>query len=290
VITAMVTPFNANLELDRRRAGELARRLVDLGSEGILVGGTTGESPTLTEKELLALLETVLEAVGDRAFVIAGTGSYSTARSVCLTRKAEAVGVHAVLLVVPYYSKPPQEGLRRHFETIAQATRLPVMLYNIPGRTSTNMLPETVAALAEVDNIVAVKESSGDLGQAGRIVAETPPEFLVYSGDDNLTLPIMAVGGHGVVSVASHLVADRLGAMIEAYVLGDTARAQAMNRELTPLFRALFVTTNPIPIKAALRLSGFDVGGPRLPLVAATPRQEEVLAAALRGLDLLAAH
>lgn len=289
VITAMVTPFTRDLEVDYDRAVQLAQRLVADGSDGLVVCGTTGEAPTLSEDERLRLMATVVDAVGDRVPVIAGTGTNNTAAACAFTKKAEATGATAILSVTPYYNKPPQAGLYEHFRHVAGSTRLPVVLYNVPGRTGVNMLPETVLRLArDVPNIVAVKEASGSVEQAARIAREAPPGFRVLCGDDALTLPMLAVGGSGVVSVASHLVAGRLRQMIAAFARGDVAAAQRVHLELLPLFAALFLTANPIPVKRALELAGFPVGGPRLPLVPAGEAETAALVAAMRPLGLLA--
>ncbi len=277
VITAMITPLDREMRVDLDKMEELTERLIQLGSDGLLVAGTTGESPTLTREEKLSLLERVIKTAGGRVPVLAGTGSNNTQQSIELTREAEKLGADAIMLVTPYYNKPPQEALYAHFTAVAAATSLPVMLYNVPGRTSRNIEAETVARLAEVDNIVAIKEASGNLDQVSEIRRLTPPEFCIYSGDDSLTLPILAVGGKGVVSVASHLVADRIQAMIRAFNGGQVEEAAAVHRELFPLFRALFVTTNPIPVKAALRLVGFEPGGLRLPLTEATAGEVEII-------------
>jgi 4-hydroxy-tetrahydrodipicolinate synthase len=287
VITAMVTPMDRTLAVDYDRAAALAKRLVDSASDGLVVCGTTGEAPTLTDDEKIRLFRTVREAVGPRAKVIAGTGTYDTAHSVHLTREAERAGCDGVLLVNPYYNKPSQEGLYRHFKTVAESTSLPVMLYNIQGRTSVNCEPATIARLAEVPNIVAVKEASGSLDQISQIRKITPPEFHLYSGDDSLTLPLLAVGGTGVVSVASHLAGREIKAMIQAYQAGDIRQAQALHFRLWPLFKVLFITTNPVPVKAALALSGFDVGSLRLPLVDATAKEREQIGAVLKELALI---
>ncbi len=275
LLTAMVTPFDDDLKVDYGRAEELAARLVEAGSDGIVVGGTTGESPTLTADEKVELARVVAAAVGKRAGVIAGTGSNSTAASIELTAKARGAGVHGVMLVAPYYNKPSQEGLYQHFKAIAGSTDLPVILYNVPGRTSVNLAAATVLRLAEIKNIVALKEASGSLDQAGEIVSKAPEGFAVYSGDDSLTLPLMAVGAAGVVSVASHLVGREMKDMIESFARGDVERARRIHLRLLPLFKALFITTNPVPVKAALGMAGFSVGGVRQPLWAMEAREEQ---------------
>ncbi len=281
VVTAMVTPFDARLSVDYGQAVRLARRLADSGSDAILVGGTTGESPTLTDNEKVRLLEAVLDAVGDRVAVLAGTGSNSTAASVAMTRKAEAVGAAGIMAVAPYYNKPPQAGIIEHFRAIAAKTRLPVMVYNIPGRTGVNMTPQTMAVLSEVENIVALKEAAGSVDQAAEMVRAVGDRARVYSGDDSLTLPMMAVGAYGVVSVASHVAGPEIAEMIGAFVRGETARAVELHQRLLPLFKGLFLTTNPIPVKAALRLQGLDAGGVRLPLVEATAAEVEAVRRAM---------
>lgn len=289
VITAMVTPFTPDLkEVDFDKAARLAELLVNTGSDSIVVAGTTGESPTLSTEEKLGLFRAVVEAVGDRAKVIAGTGGNSTASSIELTREAENLGVHGIMLVVPYYNKPPQEGLIAHFTAIADSTRLPIILYNIPGRTGINMTPATIETLSRVENIVGVKEASGNLEQVTDIRSRTPSSFKIYSGDDSLTLPIVSVGGEGVVSVASHIAGKEIKQMIDAFHEGNVSLAADLNSKLFPLFKALFVTTNPIPLKAALKLTGFDVGGVRPPLVEAGEGELAVIEKALRALGYLA--
>ena len=273
VITAMVTPLDSQLNVDFGQAGKLAQRLIDSGTDTILVGGTTGESPTLTDNERVRLVEAVLDAIGDKAPVIAGTGTNSTAASVALTKQAEALGAHGAMLVAPYYNKPPQNGLYAHFRTVAEATRLPVMVYNVPGRTSVNITPETMGRLAEIENIVALKEAGGSADQASEMVRAVRGKLRVYSGDDSLTLPMMAVGAYGVVSVASNVAGRLVADMVKAFAAGETARATELHLQLLPLFKGLFLTTNPIPVKAALRLQGFDAGGLRLPLIEATEEQ-----------------
>lgn len=287
LLTAMVTPLTQEGAVDYDAAALLAERLVATGSDGIVVSGTTGESPTLSSTEKEKLFQVVVDAVGGKASVIAGTGTYSTQGSIELTAIAERTGVDGLLLVAPYYNKPPQEGLYQHFRAIAESTQLPIILYNIPGRTGINVSVETMVRLAEIENIVGVKEASGDLNQAAAIRSACPDDFKIYSGDDSLTLPIMSIGGVGVISVAAHLVGRRMKEMIEAFAKGDVDLAAQINRELLPLFKALFLTTNPIPVKAGLRMVGQDVGSVRLPLVDLTEQEEEKLRAVMNGLGLL---
>lgn len=266
VLTAMVTPFTAEGHVNYAVAEELADHLVNHGSDALVVCGTTGESPTLTWDEEYQLFQCIKQAVSGRAKIIAGTGSNSTSEAILATREASKLGLDGSLQVVPYYNKPPQEGLYQHFKAIAEAVDLPLMLYNIPGRTGQNLAAETVARLAQVPGIVAIKEASGNLDQVSQIRRLTPVEFAIYSGDDSLTLPILAVGGTGVVSVASHLVGDALKQMILAFEDGQVQIAQKIHLQLLPLFKALFLTTNPIPLKAALTLQGWQVGSVRPPL------------------------
>jgi 4-hydroxy-tetrahydrodipicolinate synthase len=287
VITAMVTPFDSELKVDIKRAKSLALNLVTNGSDSILVSGTTGESPTLSSDEKIALLEGVLDAVGDKVPVMAGTGSNSTEASVSLTKRATQAGAHAILAVTPYYNKPPQSGIIKHFRSIADSTSLDIMLYNVPGRTGVNTTPQTVSELASVKNIVAVKEAGGSLDQASEIVRACPPEFFVYSGDDSLTLPMLSVGAVGVVSVAAHLVGKAISEMISSFKLGEIEKAREIHLRLFGLFKALFITTNPIPVKTALRIAGFDAGGFRQPLIEAEPAQIEAIKRAMLPLGLV---
>jgi len=288
VLTAMVTPFAEDLSVDYPKARALARRLVQSGSDGLVVSGTTGESPTLSHEEKLRLFEAVLDEVGDEAVVFAGTGTNDTRASINMTRDAERVGVHGAMLVTPYYNKPPQAGLYRHFAEIAESTGLPLLVYNVPGRTSVNLAADTMARLArDFDNIVAVKEASGVLEQVAEIRSKAPDGFVIYSGDDNMTIPIMSVGGDGIVSVASHVAGLAMGEMIAAFLAGDTARAGALHRRLLPLFKVIFVTTNPIPIKAALALAGFDAGPLRPPLVEATEVERAQIRKVMESLGLI---
>jgi 4-hydroxy-tetrahydrodipicolinate synthase len=283
LLTAMVTPFDSEGKVDYEQAKRLALALLDSGSDGVVVAGTTGESPTLTHDEKLTLFREVKAAIGDRGSVVAGTGTYNTAESIELTREAEALGVDGALLTTPYYSKPPQEGLFRHFEAIAGATSLPCIIYNIPGRTAVNVTVETQARLAEIQNIVGVKESSGNLEQIADIVRQAP-RFRIWSGDDPLTLPILAVGGYGVISVSAHLVGSQIRRMIEAQLDGSPAEAAAIHGRLLPLHQALLtVVGNPIPVKYALNQVGFRAGGFRLPLVEPDEAAAERIMAAVRA-------
>lgn len=287
VVTAMVTPFDENLEVNYDAAQALAELLIQTGSTGLVVSGTTGESPTLTHEEKVTLFREVKNAVGNRAAVLAGTSTYDTAESVRLSQEAERVGVDGLLLVAPYYNRPSQEGLYQHFKTIAHAVDLPVMIYNIPGRTGVNVEPATLLRLAEINNIVAVKEASGNLNQMSEICAGAPEGFLVYSGDDSLTLPLLAVGGVGVVSVASHVVGRDIRRMCEAFLAGQVKEATKLHHRMLPLFKALFCTTNPVPVKTALNLMGAKVGSVRLPLVEANDREKEIIRKALSEYGLL---
>ncbi|MGQ9531729.1 MAG: 4-hydroxy-tetrahydrodipicolinate synthase [Desulfotomaculales bacterium] len=287
VITAMVTPFHKDGSVNYAQAKKLARHLVESGSDGLVVAGTTGESSTLTKEEKVALFQAVVEEVGGKAAVIAGTGTNSTAESVALTQAAERAGVDGIMVVGPYYNKPSQEGLYQHFATIARSTRLPVMLYNIPGRTAVNILPGTVARLAEIENVVAIKEASGSLEQVTELRRLLPDHFAIYSGDDSLTLPMLALGARGVVSVASHLAARRIQEMINAFTAGNVTLAAKIHAELYPLFKVLFITTNPVPVKAALNFLGLQVGGPRLPLVEAVEAEKEKIRECLEQLHLV---
>ena len=266
LLTAMVTPFNKEGEVDYEQAKRLALALLNSGSEGLLVVGTTGESPTLTWEEELRLFAEVKSAVGERGSVIAGTGSNSTAEALEATKEAERIGVDACLLVVPYYNKPTQEGLYQHFKTIAQGTNLPCIPYNVPSRTVTSLSADTVIKLSHIDNIIGIKEASGNLGEIAKIISNTDEDFLVWSGNDSDTLPILALGGYGVISVASHLVGKQIKEMIDSFISGKTDEAASIHRRLLPLVNALFIVSNPIPVKYALNHVGFNVGKPRLPL------------------------
>ena len=288
LVTAMITPFTENGEVSYENAAKIADYLVEHGSDAIVVAGTTGESPTLSNEEKLQLFTTVAKAVKGKAKVIAGTGSNSTKHTVELTRQAEACGVDGIMLVVPYYNKPSQEGLYQHFAAIAQSSSLPLLLYNVPGRTVANMSADTTIRLAKTfTNVVAIKEASGDLEQISRIRKDAPQNFAIYSGDDSLTLPILAVGGCGVVSVASHVVGKEMKEMISAFLSGDHKKALAIHLRLLPLFKALFITANPTPVKGALRMLGHQVGPLRLPLVDLNATEKEIIQQELQKLGYL---
>ena len=266
LITAMVTPFDKQGRVDYEQAKRLAKALLDSGSDGVLLSGTTGESPTLSTDEKLRLFAEVKGAVGDRGAIIAGTGTYNTAESIELSKQAQKEGEDGLLLVVPYYNKPPQEGLYQHFKAIAGSVDLPCILYNVTSRTSLNMTDETTIRLSEIDNIVGIKEAGSDMDQITRIIDGAKPGFLVWSGNDNETFYIMATGGYGVVSVASHLVGAQIKQMMGLLLEGDVEGAAAEHRRLLPLFKVLFVVSNPIPVRYSLNRVGFNVGQSRLPL------------------------
>ena len=285
LLTAMVTPFDGDGRVDLALAGRLARHLVDEGSDGLVVSGTTGESPTLSWQEQHQLFEAVRQAVGPGVKILAGTGSNSTAEAVEATSQAAIAGADGALVVVPYYNKPPQEGLEAHFRAIAQAApELPLMLYNIPGRTGCALAAATVARLMESPNVVSFKAASGTTDEVTQLRLLCGSRLAVYSGDDGLLLPMLSVGAVGVVSVASHLVGRRLKAMIDAYLSGQVAVALGYHEQLQPLFKALFATTNPIPVKAALELSGWPVGPPRLPLLPLDSTMRDSLSKILNAL------
>lgn len=286
--TAMITPFDEQLKVNYAKAVELANYLCDNGSEGIIVSGTTGESPVLSMEEQLQLFALLKEKVGKRVPIWGGTGSNNTAHVVELSREAEKVGIDGLLLVCPYYNKPPQEALYRHFKNIAESVSVPVMLYNIPGRTAVNMIPATIARLAEIDNVVAVKESTGDMDQCSLLSRLLPDDVAVFSGDDSLTLPMMALGARGVVSIASHILGKEIKTMIDAFVSGRVEQAREMHLKLFPAFKGLFITTNPIPLKTALNLMGMKVGGVRLPLIEADDAQIQSIKALLKSYNLMA--
>lgn len=285
VVTAMVTPFAPDGSVDLALAGRLADHLVRHGSDGLVLCGTTGESPTLSWAEQHALFAAVKEAVGGRAALLAGSGSNCTAEAVEATAEAAALGADGALVVVPYYNRPPQEGLEAHFRAVAAAAPgLPLMLYNIPGRTGCSLDPETSARLLDLPNVVAYKAASGTTEEVSRLRLLCGERLAIYSGDDALTLPMLAVGAVGVVSVASHVAGPQIRELIQAFLAGDHTLALARHEALLPLLQALFCTSNPIPVKAALELGGWPVGAPRLPLLSADSTVRERLSSILAAL------
>ncbi len=291
MIPAMVTPFDKNGELDLNQAQTLAKRLVDNGADGLVINGTTGESPTVFYPQKMELFRAVVEAVSGRVPIVANVGDNCTADTVDFAREVQKLGVDGFMLVVPYYNKPPQEGLYRHFSTIAGAVDLPCILYNIPGRCVINMQPETTLRLArDVENIVGVKEASGKYDQIQQIINEAPEGFFVYSGDDDQTYDIMKMGGAGVISTIGNVAPARMREVVDLCAAGDWDAAFAANEKLAPLMKELFITANPIMVKEALNLLGFPVGGLRLPLIPATPEQSAELAQVMREVGVLPAE
>jgi len=284
VLTAMVTPFDQNGDVDFDATRALVNYFIENGTDGLVVAGTTGESPTLSTEEKIELFKFVVDVVGGRIPVIAGTGSNNTRASISLTKQAEATGVDGIMLVAPYYNKPSQEGMYQHFTAIAESTSLPVMLYNIPGRSVVNMSVETIVRLSQIPNIVAIKEANGNLDAMAEVISQTPSDFTLYSGDDGLTLPVLSIGGAGVVSVASHIIGNEMQEMINLFKNGKIEEAAAAHRKLLPIMNALFAAPNPTPVKAALNLKGIKVGGVRLPMVPLTPEETNTLQSVLQQL------
>ena len=283
VLTAMVTPFDENGEIDFQATKNLINYLIANGTDGLVVSGTTGESPTLTEEEKVKLFKFTVDVVNGRVPVIAGTGSNNTKGSIELTILAEDVGVDGIMLVAPYYNNPSQEGLYQHFKTISEVTSLPIILYNVPGRSVVNISAETVIRLSKIPNIVSIKEASGDLDAMVEIITHTPEDFSLYSGDDGLTIPVLSIGGTGVISVASHVIGNEMQTMIEHFKSGNIQEAAKDHRRLLPIMKALFAAPNPSPVKAALNLKGIPVGGVRLPMI---PLSDEQLSSLQRALNI----
>lgn len=281
VLTAMVTPFNAEEKLDLPATTALVEHLIATGTKALVVTGTTGESPVLSVPETKMLYEHVVKIVGKRIPILAGTGTNNTQQTILLSNLAERSGVDGLMLVTPYYNRPSQAGLYEHFKTVAASTKLPIMLYNIPPRASVQLEAETIMALSKIDNIVAVKEASGNLEQVATLVAGTADDFSVYCGDDSKTLPMMAVGAIGVVSVASHIIGQEINEMIETFLSGDVVDAATMHQRLLPIMSGLFIAPSPAPVKAALNLQGIHVGGVRLPLVDLNEAERTTLQAIL---------
>ncbi len=286
LLTAMVTPFDEKGDIDFDEVTHITEMLIQSGSDGLVVAGTTGESPTLSSEEKIALIRHVVKVTDGRAAVIAGTGSNSTQASLELTKQASECGVDGIMLVTPYYNKPSQEGMYRHFRTVAEATDLPIMLYNVPGRTGTNLTADTVARLAKIPNITSVKEASGDFVQATEIVKRTPEDFRLYSGDDKNTLPLLALGAHGVVSVASHIIGSEIKDMIDAFVDGDTEKARSLHEKWIDVFEGMFVAPNPVPVKQALAELGYGRPSVRLPLVEMGEEEKRVVTELVKDIKL----
>ncbi|WP_094699353.1 4-hydroxy-tetrahydrodipicolinate synthase [Brevibacillus laterosporus] len=273
IVTAMVTPFNDKGQIDWDRTEKLIDYLIDTGSEALVVSGTTGESPTLSRQEKLDLFAFSVQKAKGRVKVIAGTGCNDTEESIIFSREAAKTGIDAIMLVAPYYSRTSQEGLYQHFKAISEAVELPIMLYNVPGRTGVNMTADTTLRLAELPNVVCIKEASGNLTQMAQIIEHAPQGFELYSGDDGLTIPVLSIGGVGIVSVTSHVIGLEMKEMMDAFFKGDTSRAAALHRQLVPIFEGAFKYPNPTPIKAALNKKGIEVGGVRLPLMNLTAEE-----------------
>ncbi|MFG6495324.1 4-hydroxy-tetrahydrodipicolinate synthase [Fictibacillus sp. UD] len=284
ISTAMVTPFDSKGNIDFARTTKLVNHLLNNGTDSIVVAGTTGESPTLTTEEKIALFKHVLKVVDGRVPVIAGTGSNNTKASIDLSKKAEEIGVDAIMIVAPYYNKPSQEGIVAHYKAIANAVSLPIMAYNIPGRSVVSFSVDTVLRLAEVPNIVALKDAGGNLDTMSEIIERTSDDFLLYCGDDGLTLPSLAIGSAGIVSVASHVIGNEMKAMIQAFQNGENKEAAKLHRKLLPVMHELFKAPSPAPVKTALQLKGLDVGGVRLPLLPLNQTEREALSLRLNSL------
>lgn len=287
VITAMVTPFDNNENIDFYAVEKLVNYLIDNGSDGLVIAGTTGESPTLTNDEKIALFKHVVTVSKGRAKIIAGTGSNNTKASIELTKQAEKTGVDAIMLVTPYYNKPSQEGIYQHFSTIANATHLPIMLYNVPGRTSVHVEADTIHRLSNIKNIVSVKEASGNLDQMTTIISNTPDNFTLYCGDDSLTLPAIAIGANGIVSVSSHIIGNQMQKMIQHFRNGDVTTSAKLHQKLLPIMKAMFAQSSPAPVKSALNMLGVTVGDVRLPIQGLTKMEWDTLEQQLTATGIL---
>lgn len=287
IVTAMVTPFDDALNVDYDKTSQLLDHLIETGTDAVVVAGTTGESPTLSKDEKVALFKHVVDYVDGRIPVIAGTGCNNTKESISLTKEAEAVGVDGIMLVIPYYNKPSQAGLYAHFSRIAEETKLPVMLYNIPGRSGVNLEAKTTIELAKIENIKYIKEASADLEQMAEIIQNTADDFELYSGDDSLTIPVLSIGGRGVVSVSAHLVGNRMQEMIQAFKEGGIKEAAKIHRELLPFFNTMFIAPNPTALKEGLNQSGVEVGSLRLPLIEANEAEKTAVKQALKAENLI---
>ncbi|CQR47643.1 4-hydroxy-tetrahydrodipicolinate synthase [Paraliobacillus sp. PM-2] len=285
LLTAMVTPFDESNGVDNQQVEKLVEHLIQHKTEGLIVAGTTGESPTLSKQEKIDLFEFTVKTVNGRIPIIAGTGSNNTQETIDLTKKAEKAGVDGILLVTPYYNKPNQAGLYEHFRSVAESTNLPVMLYNIPGRTMVHLSVETIVSLSKIDNIVSIKESSGNLDAISQIIEQTDENFTVYSGDDSLTLPLKSIGANGVVSVSSHVIGTEMKQMLECFDKGEVQEAANIHRKILPIMRGLFVAPSPAPVKFALRLQGIETGAVRLPLVPLSEIEEQLIKELMNDID-----
>ncbi|MCO7174743.1 4-hydroxy-tetrahydrodipicolinate synthase [Sporolactobacillus kofuensis] len=277
LLTAMVTPFDENGKVSLKRTSDLLEHLIKTGSDGVVVAGTTGESPTLSQEEKLALFEHVVRVVDGRIKVIVGTGSNNTSASIALSKEAAKLGVDAIMVVAPYYNKPNQAGIYAHFQAIAEQVDVPIIVYNIPSRSKVNISAETIIRLSHLENIVAVKEASGDLDQMAEIISGTDEHFHLYSGDDGLTLPILAIGGHGVISVSSHVIAPEMKQMMNNFRSGQIEKAAIQHQRMLPFMRELFAVPSPAPVKALLNDLGIAVGSVRLPMVELTEEEHTSL-------------
>lgn len=286
LVTAMITPFTKEHEIDWASLENVIEHLIETGTDTIVVSGTTAESPNLSHEEKLKLFQFTLNQSRGRVKVIAGTGSNNTKETISFTKEAEQLGVDGVMLVTPYYNKPSQEGLFQHFEAVAKSTSLPIMLYNVPGRTGVNLSVSTMVKLAELENVVAIKEASGDLTQISQLIAAVPESVAVYSGDDGITLPVMAIGGVGVVSVASHVIGKEMKKMMEAFVAGDHQTAALIHQQSLPVFQGLFITANPVPVKYAMAKLNLCEPWVRLPLVEMTEAEKQATDAWMKQLIL----
>ncbi|MFD1850328.1 4-hydroxy-tetrahydrodipicolinate synthase [Oceanobacillus bengalensis] len=285
VLTAMVTPFDEKGAIQYEKTSDLIEYLLANGTDGLVVTGTTGESPTLSTDEKVDFIKHIVQVVNNRVPVIAGTGSYGTDASISLTKQVEKIGVDGFLIVTPYYNKPNQHGMFEHFKSIAASTELPIMLYNIPGRSIVNLEVETIVALSKIKNIVSLKEAGLDLDHVAEIIENTADDFSVYSGNDSLTIPMLSVGATGVVSVASHIIGNEMKNMIRLFLDGKVNDAAQLHRKMLPVMNGLFTSPSPSPVKAALQLNGIDVGGVRLPLVDLTKAEREKLHVLLKNID-----
>ncbi|GAA0495950.1 4-hydroxy-tetrahydrodipicolinate synthase [Salinibacillus aidingensis] len=284
ILTAMVTPFDDNSKVDLFKTTELVEYLIENGSDGLVVAGTTGESPTLSVDEKVQLFNHVVKVVDGRATVIAGTGSNDTQASIELTKRTEQTGVDGIMLVGPYYNKPSQQGLYEHFKSIAESTSLPVILYDVPGRTVVRLEADTVVRLSKIDNIVAIKDASGDLNKMAEVIEQTDDEFVLYTGEDPLTLPTRAIGGEGVISVSAHIIGNEMQEMLQHYDQGNVQQAAYLHRHLLPVMKGVFLAPSPAPVKAALHWKGIDAGGVRLPIIPLNDDENKQLVSILEGI------